>query len=162
MQKQSESTRWRRGRQVETSTSNADGVRLAQLAQDFLALRAAQGRCKRVPDTLRSAVLEALGAGESMRTLRRVCGVTRGQVEDWQKSRRRRLKARREPAQVRTFAVVDQRPDAPTDAAPEPEPKPEPASEQTLELHVGAWSVSVRLSECGGCASQARGSTCCR
>lgn len=113
----------------------AEPPTLTELAQRFAQFRSNNARFTRVPQELRAAAVQAMSAGVTVSALRRRCGVSSSQVAAWQASSERG-EARAEPAQVRAFSVVDAAPSTGALGA---------SSDETLELRLGPWSVSVRI-----------------
>jgi hypothetical protein len=128
------------------SQGEAEGASaLAQLEKRFAQFRSKHPRGTRYPDELRQAVLGLLGE-VAPDALYRACGVSFRQVMAWRAalSASPAKEAETEATKVRVFSVVDEQP------APGIEPQ---AAGPELELQVGPWSVSVRLTW--------RGGTCC-
>lgn len=109
---------------------------LAELAGRFARFRREHPRGARVPLELRSAALAALKSGVRQGDLCRALGVSWSQVMTWKASDRgAAMPGGGEAAGVRVFSVVD---------APIAQRVPS-APDEPLELRLGPWSVSVRL-----------------
>lgn len=108
---------------------------LTNLAQRFAQFRSHNARFTRVPQELRAAVVRVMSAGVTVSALRCRCGVSSSQIAAWQASCERE-EARAEPTQVRAFSVIDAAPSAGALGV---------SSDETLELRLGPWSVSVRI-----------------
>jgi hypothetical protein len=112
-----------------------------ELGERFAAYRRRSRRFARVPRELRAALVGALREGVRPSRLRRACGVSAKQLELW------RLAAGAgssgaELGRARVFSVID--------AAPAPGGPPLQAAfseSEVLELHLGRWSISVRLAD---------------
>ena len=115
---------------------------LWQLERRFEQFRSEHPRGTRYPDELRQAALELLG-GVAPDAVYRACGLSFRQVMAWRDAGRpaRGKAPETEAGKVRVFSVVDALPAPVQPAAPE------------VELQLGPWSVSVRLTW--------RGGTCC-
>ena len=113
---------------------------LAELAGRFARFREEHPRGARVPEDLRAAALAALRQGVVPGHLYRACGVSWSQVDAW-KRRAASAEPRDEATDMRVFSVIDEPPiDRPERVTP---------TEHELELRLGPWSVSVRLSDPG-------------
>lgn len=110
--------------------------RLAELESRFARFRQEHPRGTRVPEDLRAAALAALREGLEPGALNRSCGVSSKQLIAWQGGYRAAPAklAAAESSDVRAFSVVD-------------EPNREPTAAQELELRLGPWSISVRLTD---------------
>lgn len=116
--------------------SNEGSAALGGLGERFAQFRAERGRGARVPAELRGAALAALREGMTPGDLSRVCRVSWSQLVAW--------KARSaEAVDARVFSVVDEERVAQQDS------EPARPAEQAIELRVGSWSISVRLTEAG-------------
>lgn len=137
MEKRTESRRSRPVSSLEEAAGAETSAALAKLGERFALFRA-QSPGARVPDELRAAVFNALSEGVTVRELRRECGVAGSQIVGWETTRKSVApRARHQTTKVRAFSVVK---DEPGEGA-----TPKAAPEQTLELRVGPWAVSVRL-----------------
>lgn len=129
----------RRGR---PRTSEPSSV-LADLELRFAEFRREQPRGARVPQELRAAALVAQVKGVSAGAIHRTCGVSWSQLMAW-KGARRSVPARRtsrgtkSAPDVRVFSVVDE----PVDRG-----ALTMSADNALELRLGPWSVSVRLTD---------------
>jgi hypothetical protein len=118
------------------------GQPLAEVARRFAQFRSRRSRGARVPDELRAAALAALERGVRPAELERYCGVRWSQLVAWRVGRRAAPvgpRAKKVP-EVRAFAVIDE------EATSRPPPVSRPAEEE-LELKLGPWSLTLRLSE---------------
>ena len=137
-----ESTLIRSRRRGRRRTSEPSSV-LADLEQRFAQFRREHPRGARVPDGLRAAALVAQVKGVSAGAIHRTCGVSWGQLMAWKGARtsapagRARRGAKSTP-DVRVFSVVDEPADRGTAAV---------SSGNELELRLGPWTVSVRLTD---------------
>ena len=135
----SDSQRRRRARSRASSRGSA-GLSIEQLERRFAKFRREHPPQTRIPDTLRGAVLASMGQGVTAAQLRRCCGLSSTQLEQWQESRGEiQADADSELAaqDARVFSVVD---DVPARGR-------EPANgdgEHQLELRLDGWSVCVR------------------
>jgi hypothetical protein len=109
---------------------------LVELGKRFARFRKEHPQGTRIPDELRAGALALLREVAPVADVYRTCGISFGQVMAW-KEAARNPKA----PDVRVFSVIDE------------EPAPRMASRATalaaapeLELRLGHWSVSVRLS----------------
>ena len=110
---------------------------LAELAGRFTRFRQEHRRGTRVPLELRTATLAVLQSGVRQGELCRACGVSWTQVMTWKAGGRESAKPAGGAApDVRVFSVVDE---------PAAGHAPVVSTDQTLELRLGPWSVSVRL-----------------
>ena len=111
---------------------------LNHLKQRFAAFRAEHRPRTRIPVTLREAVLGALDDGVDRAELRRACGVSSGQLDQWQRLRGR-VPAREEGCQpvARVFSVEE-------DSRASTLESSDGAMAPALELRVGGWSVAIR------------------
>jgi hypothetical protein len=110
---------------------------LAVLVARFARFRREHRRGARVPFELRAATLAALQSGVKQGELCRACGISWTQVMTWKAVGRKLAKpAGGAAADVRVFSVVDE---------PAAGHAPVVSTDQTLELRLGPWSVSVRL-----------------
>jgi hypothetical protein len=123
--------------------SGGEPAQLEMLQQRFAQFRAEGGGHKRIPASLRAAVVAALEQGVPPGALQRVCHLSGRQMAAWQASAR--ATAGFAPP-VRVFSVVD-------------EPPNHPRAVRELSLRVGSWSVTVRLSHA---REGAKGAACCR
>jgi len=131
------SRRRRRPRSSETSSA------LADLQRRFAQFRREQPRGTRVPDDLRAAALVAEVKGVSPGAIHRSCGVSWSQLMAWKGARRsapaqRARRGAKSTPDVRVFSVVDD----PIDRG-----APTVSADNELELRLGPWSVSVRLTD---------------
>jgi hypothetical protein len=126
------SGRGSRGREGQESAA------LAVLGQRFARFRGAHRDGARIPPELRAAVMAALEQGAKQGEVLRVCKLSWSQVRSW--------KGGGPGGAVRVFAVED--------AAEAPAALGEG---DELQLRLGPWSVSVRLSGGGK-----RSAACCR
>ena len=110
---------------------------IEQLKGRFAAFRAGHRSRTRIPDALREAVLGALADGVDPAELRRACGVSSAQVDQWQRSRRS-PRVTEEGCQplARVFSVEEEPGTTPLAAGGGAPP--------TLELRVAGWSVAIR------------------
>jgi hypothetical protein len=113
---------------------------LDDLAGRFARFRQRHPRGTRVPVELRAAALAALQEGVGPGDLYRACGVSWGQVAAWKGRASSAKSGDAEPTDVRVFSVTDE---------PIRRPEPATAAGHELELRLGPWSVSVRLSDPG-------------
>jgi hypothetical protein len=116
---------------------------LADLERRFAQFRREQPRGARVPQELRGAALAALMRGVSAGAIERTCGVSWSQLRAWQGARRSVPSQRagggaKSTPNVRVFSVVDE----PVDRA-----APAASAGDELELRLGPWTVSVRLTD---------------
>jgi len=137
-----ESTSIRSRRRRRPRTSEPSSV-LADLERRFAEFRREHPRGARVPDDLRAATLDAQVKGVSAGAIHRSCGVSWSQLMAWQSAGRsapaqRASRGAKPPADVRVFSVVDD----PMDRG-----APAVSADNELELRVGPWSVSVRLTD---------------
>jgi len=110
--------------------------RIERLQRDFARFRRTHPLRTRIPDSLRSAALDALQNGAAESEVRRACGVTSDQIAQWTKSQPGHApRARLHPVEPRIFPVVEDATDPQHGSEVEP---PE------LELRLGSWAVSVR------------------
>jgi len=116
---------------------------LAELEARFARFRQDLPRGTRVPADLRAAALAALREGLDPAVLHRRCGVSSQQVIAWKGGRRSAptKQAAAESPDVRAFSVVD-------------DSIREPTAGQDLELRLGPWSISVRLTDLRGAAGR--------
>lgn len=129
----------RRGR----PRSSEPSTLLGDLEQRFAQFRREHPRGARVPDDLRAAALIAHVKGVSAGAIHRTCGVSWGQLMAWKGARRSAPARRVTPAEkltpdVRVFSVVDEPVDRGTLEA---------STSNALELRLGPWTVSVRLTD---------------
>jgi hypothetical protein len=111
---------------------------LKKLSRRFTQFRGEHPLQTRIPDTLRKATLAALRRGVTQAQVRRACGVTSGQLDDWQQSLDRvATPARRNLKPARVFSVVD-------DNASRDSQATSPNRDQPLELRLGGWEICVR------------------
>jgi hypothetical protein len=116
-------------------------AQIAELGKRFARFRAEHPRGTRIPLELRDGVVALVEQGAGWRAMEQACGVSWGQIKAWQAvSPRRRSPAPGEGEEVRVFSVLDAQ-------AGEPGPTTGFAGEETLELRLGPWSVSLRLVE---------------
>lgn len=87
-----------------------------------------------MPFELRAAALAAIESGVKRGELCRACGVSWSQLVTWKGGATKPMGA---AGDVRVFSVIDEPVAGGTTAV---------ASDQVLELRLGSWSVSVRLS----------------
>ena len=137
---QSKSKRSRRRGDPETSEKSSP---LAELAHRFEEYRRDHPRGARVPVDLKEATLAVLAKGVAAGAISRTCGVSWSQLMAWKGARRspptRRASRRvKSTPDVRVFSVVD---------APVVRDAPAVSADNTLELRLGPWSVSVRLAD---------------
>ena len=128
-----------RGSPGTSETSSA----LAELEHRFAEFRRDHPRGARVPEDLKEAALTMLAKGVTPGAISRTCGVSWSQLMAWKGTRRsaRAGRARRRAKSmpdVRVFSVVED----PVDRG-----APAMSVDSTLELRLGAWSVSVRLTD---------------
>ena len=123
--------------------SGGEPAQLEALEQRFAQFRAEGGGHKRIPASLRAAVVAVLEQGVPRGALQRACHLSGRQTADWQASAR--ATAGSAPP-VRVFSVVDEAPN-------------QPPAAQELSVRVGRWSVTVRLSNEREIAA---GAACCR
>lgn len=157
-----------------------DAGALQALWRQFAAFRAKGERGRKVPEALRAAVVDALRQGFRPEEVRRACGLSWSQLQWWgglKAGRPRRVGGRRRggrgsskgargraASRLRVFPVVDDvqaaraTAAAAASAAAGAEPKSESPvlGDETLELRLGPWAVSVRLA-----ARPSRGRPCC-
>lgn len=107
--------------------------RVTKLQQAFAQFRRTHRPGTRYPDSLRAAVVAALGGGASAAELLRACKLTAEQLAVWQR-REDGAMLSGEPVrqQARVFSVVD-------DAC-------EPAVEE-MELRIGGWAIRIRRAD---------------
>jgi len=131
------------GREPRASASGRRGdpsvnPNLERLRQRFAQFRREHPPQTRIPVPLREAVLAVMQRGVIPTQVRRVCGISSSQLEQWQKrhgARVRHAEQRRPVARV--FSVVGDVPAAdaePADSGAAPE----------LELRLAGWSIRVR------------------
>lgn len=117
--------------------------RLVPLGQRFARFRDENPRGTRIPDPLRHAALQALQSGATGQELRQACGITRDQLECWQRSRQREPALARDSVtspqpSARVFSVVN-------DCAATEEAAPVRAGHtEEIELRLGGWWVKIR------------------
>lgn len=121
-----------------TRQNRSDGVvsrqqGAKQLQKQFEAFRGGGGT--RVPNPLRRQVLEAVDAGLSTGMVRRLCGVTRGQLDSWRKQPELR-RQRRNDGQADIFTVVDTGSKEPEHGHPDT---------IDLKMGIGTWRLCLRL-----------------
>lgn len=129
----------RRGSPGSSETSSP----LAELERRFGEFRRDHPRGARVPVDLKEATLTVLAKGVAPGAISRTCGVSWSQLMAWKGARRsaptRRASRRaKSTPDVRVFSVVDE----PVDRG-----APAMATDTALELRLGPWSVSVRLTD---------------
>jgi hypothetical protein len=114
---------------------------LAEVARRFAQFRSQRRRGARVPDELRAAALAVLERGVTPAELERCCGVAWSQLVAWRDRRRAAPVSHgaKKVPEVRAFAVVEE------DATLRPPPVGPPAEDE-LELRLGPWSLTLRLS----------------
>lgn len=112
---------------------------IEDLEARFAAFRRHSRPFARIPPDLREAILAAVRQGVSPGQLRRVCGLSTSQLDQWRRPAPGRGGPVAELRPARVFSVMD--------AAPAPSSPPVATSAQgdALELRLGPWSVSVRL-----------------
>jgi hypothetical protein len=142
MGNESESTSIRSRRRRRPQSSEPSSL-LAALERRFAQFRREQPRGARVPDDLREAALDAEVKGVSAGAIHRTCGVSWSQMMAWKGARRAPSAQRVRPGtkstpDVRVFSVVED----PIDRV-----APTTLADNELELRLGRWSVSVRLTE---------------
>jgi len=146
-----------RGRQAQgdRSTSTRPSTEaLARLGRRFARFRSERSRGTRYPDKLRRAALALLAEVEPD-ALYRTCGVSFRQVMAWKEATATRAVASA-PPKARVFTVVDRESEA--RGASSAELPTVHAAETGVELRLGPWTVSVRLT---GRTSAERGRPCC-
>ncbi len=146
---------WRQG----ASSRSPEGRRASNtnhiiegLSRRFAEFHRGHPRRTRVPDDLRQDALGALRQGVTRTQLRRACGVSSEQLEQWQNSRDKIPKdADRAAPEARVFSVVGE--DAVhrvestgSDRDHQPELRQPADSDQDhqLELRLDGWTISVR------------------
>ena len=113
---------------------------IEQLERRFAKFRREHPPQTRIPDTLRGVVLGAMRQGVTPAQLRRCCGLSSKQLEQWQRSRNEipaDADADLAAQDARVFSVVR---DVPAQSG-------EPAdvdSKHQLELRLDGWSICVR------------------
>ena len=117
--------------------SEKESSALVELAGRFARFRRERGRGARVPFELRAAALAALESGVKRGELNRACGVSWSQLMTWKANGGGATKPMGAAGDVRAFSVIDEPVAGGTTAV---------ANDQVLELRLGPWSVSVRLS----------------
>jgi hypothetical protein len=115
---------------------------LEELRQLFGAFRRENRRFTRVPGELRAVAMAALREGVTPTSLRRVCGISTGQLASWQSSRPTAEAAAAEAQPARAFQVIDDAQARGAGCSPR-------RADEALELRVGPWSIRVRLSQQG-------------
>jgi transposase-like protein len=121
------------GRRGDASTN----ANLERLRQRFAQFRREHPPQTRIPVPLREAVLTAMERGVTSSQVRRACGISSSQLEQWQKRRetRGRQPAERRRPKARVFSVVGEAAGTkPADSHAAPE----------LELRLAGWSIRVR------------------
>lgn len=129
-----------RSRRRDSSGTSEMSSPLAELERRFAEFRRDQPRGARVPLELKEATLTVLSKGVSAGAISRTCGVSWSQVMAWKGARRSAptrstRRGGKSTPDVRVFSVVDE----PVDGAPAM------SADNALELRLGPWSVSVRL-----------------
>jgi len=137
---QSTSIRSRRRRRPQSSEASS---LLADLERRFAQFRREQPRGARVPDDLRAATLAAEAKGVSAGAIHRTCGVSWSQLMAWKGARRsapaqRARRRAKSTSDVRVFSVVEDAIDRGV---------PTTSADNELELRLGRWAVSVRLTD---------------
>jgi hypothetical protein len=123
-----------RGRSHDPSAS----LSLEDLKRRFAKFHGKHPPQTQIPVALRRAVLAAMDQGVTRTQVRRTCGVSSSQIDQWQQSHAGLLRRRAPGAQdARVFAVED---DIPNQGAEPADRNPE----HHLELRLGGWSISVR------------------
>ena len=119
-------------------TIAADGVILLDgLKERFAEFHRENPPNSRIPVSLRTAVIDAIGRGIPPTRLRRTCRISTGQLTRWQAIGRPPGNSDGVVPRPHVFSVVDTpTPPAATAAPPMPE---------ELELRLGRWTVSVRM-----------------
>ena len=127
-------------RRVPRAGVTAD-LSIEQLERRFADFRRKHPPQTRIPDNLRGAVLAAMRQGVRPAQLRRCCGLSSTQLEQWQKSHGEIPAHAALAAQdARVFSVVGAVPTRDTEPA-------DPTLEQKLELRLDGWSICVRRVE---------------
>ena len=122
----------------DSGPNGGDGLKA--LSQRFDKFRREHRMQARIPNVLRKATFAALRGGVTPAQVRRTCGVTTKQLDDWRQNFQEVSKSARvrEVQPARVFSVVDG--DAPTQGCDNVGPRPA----QALELRLGEWEISVR------------------
>jgi len=103
--------------------------RVRGLAVRFEEFRRTHRRGTKIPEELRAGALAALAEGVPAATVRSACGVATTQLEYWKRGAKTAVPQRQQQGVAEVFSVVE----------------PEAQNEACLELRLGAWSVTVRL-----------------
>jgi hypothetical protein len=125
------------------SSSETSSPPLAELERRFAQFRRDHPRGTRVSVDLKEAALAVMATGVAAGAISRTCGVSWSQLMAWKGARRSAPSARArrgtKPApDVRVFSVVDE---------PVDREAPALSTDNALELRLGPWSISVRLTE---------------
>ncbi|MEE8410456.1 MAG: hypothetical protein V3T05_12690 [Myxococcota bacterium] len=127
-----------RARRRRSKAGASAELNIEELERRFAKFRREHPPQTRIPAPLRGAVLAAMRHGVTPARLRRSCGLSSTQLEQWQQSRGEIPVPSALDAQVpRVFSVVGDAPargHEPTD----------PGREQQLELRLDGWSICVR------------------
>jgi hypothetical protein len=127
-----------RARPVERRRDPIASRSLEYVARQFAGFRRSNPTQTKIPDPLRAAAVAAMRQGVTRSELRRTCGISSGQLDQWQRSRGATAEPTTgAPPPARVFSVDDD----------ELERNPETVGatgEQQLELRLGGWSISVR------------------
>ena len=127
-----------RSRRQRANADASAGLSIEQLERRFAKFRRDHPPQTRIPDTLRGAVLAAMRHGVTPSQLRRCCGLSSTQLEQWQQGRGKTPANADLAARVpRVFSVVGDSP------AQDRGPAQAEAEDQ-LELRLGGWSICVR------------------
>lgn len=124
-------------RRVQGAGASAE-LSIEQLEGRFAKFRRKHPPQTRIPETLRGAVLAAMRQGVRPAQLRRCCGLSSTQLEQWQKSHTE-IPAQPDLAaqDARVFSVVGDMPTRGAQAA-------DANREQQIELRLDGWSICVR------------------
>lgn len=142
MRRNTEPKRQARQRRHSRPIAQGEDVAVEQLRRRFAKFRQERRSRTGFPDTLRGAVLAAMQQGVTAREVRRACGVTARQLEQWRQGRGSvvaPVQQAVEPAQM--FSVTH-------DALSQDGGVNAGERRQPLELRLGDWSVSIRMTPC--------------
>lgn len=114
---------------------------LAELEREFAGFRRAHRPQTRIPVELRSAALAALQQGVTPSALRRKCGLSLEQLQQWQGHRGKGSSAKQAAGpEARVFSVVGDR--APSMVEPSCRD-----GGHLFELRLDGWAISIRRTE---------------
>jgi len=139
------------------SSAMGAGRRTADISLERLGLQLAEFRREhrpstRIPDSFRDTAVALIQQGITRAELRRICGFTSNQLDQWHKGHGETaaVATNRGRAGARIFSVEDD--------IPVPCSKPATLKAEHLELRLGGWSVSICWSDRQGAGSE----ECCR